>query len=45
MAGKSRIIDLLDKAYLKGFVKGYLEPAALEEAAFGVEGIFANLLK
>ena len=38
-------MNLLNKAYPKGFVKGYLEPAALEEAAFGVEGIFTNLLK
>ena len=44
MAGKSRIIDLLDKARLKGLVKRYLESAALEEAALGVEGIFADLL-
>ena len=39
------IVDLLNKAYSKGFVKGYLEPAALKEAAFRVEGIFANLLR
>ena len=35
MAGKSRIIDLLDKARPKGLVKRYPESAALEEAALG----------